>query len=90
MTPDEELRRDADLAVLRLRADMVEKEHWEGLAEAVRHAPSELKVYLEAVAPETITSLLDELETLRNLQQSMLQLEWQRGYDEGLNDGMDK
>jgi hypothetical protein len=22
--------------------------------------------------------------------QSMLQLEWQRGYDEGLNDGMDK
>ncbi len=46
--------------------------------------------YIAAASPDVILALLDELETLRNLQQSMLQLEWQRGYDEGLNDGMDK
>ncbi len=96
MTTNEELRRAADQVEMRRRADMVEKEHWEGLVDALRHAPPELRAYLEWVEPAQITALLDELEALRadyipsDLQQSMLQDEWQRGYDEGLNDGINK
>lgn len=45
---------------LRLCADMVEKESWEELAYAMRHAPPELKAYIKAVEPDKITALLDE------------------------------
>lgn len=52
--------------------------------------------YIAAASPDVILRLLDENAQLRagcldpELQQSMLQLEWQRGYDEGLSDGMNK